>query len=489
MKPLYLSLFFLLSFSPVFGQSDDQPSFSVQALQEDFMVFRGSLEDFHPGLYWYRTKPQIDSIFHQIQNSLTNPLSEREYFRILASVLSKIGCGHTGISLSEQTAKAISQFLPLKLAFIKGKAYFIEAYGNQPVDMQPGNQLLSINGEGMDVIYDRAMDMLSEDDGFAQSGKHRALNDYFWYIHAELFEPSEAYAIEFTNHRGEKESTIIPALARKPMYDAYFSSLATDQNPRNVILTTSENVATLVIKSFFGWKEGKKQVKFERKLQEVFETLQQDQITDLIIDLRDNGGGKVPWVFYSYFVDEPFLFANEADFIYSRISAYNSFQKLHPDMRFLKRKWLNTWLPGSNKMSQIDSSRYRLTGLFMTKPFQPSLPKFQGNVYLLIDGGTFSAASDFAAMMKSSGLATIIGEESGGGYYGNTSMEKSYVTLPNSKIRLEIPLVRHQLNVNASKNAFGRGVLPDHEVNDCLEDILEGNDPQMERAWSLIGKR
>ena len=181
------------------------------------------------------------------------------------------------------------------------------------------------------------------------------------------------------------------------------------------------------IKQFFDWKEGKKRIKFEKRLKEIFKSIDAAEVQHLIIDLRDNGGGKVPWVLYSYFVDEEFLFARGADFIFSKSSPYYKYQKLHPNMKYLKRKWLHTWLPGSNKMSKVNDSRYELTGLYMTKLFKPSGPHFTGSVFILTNGGTFSAASDFAAMMKSSQLATFIGEETEGGYYGNTSMQKSYV--------------------------------------------------------------
>ena len=250
-----------------------------------------------------------------------------------------------------------------------------------------------------------------------------------------------------------------------------------------------ESTGLLTIKHFFDWKENGKRVKFEKRLQEIFEELQAKGIEDLIIDLRDNGGGKVPWVLYAYFVDEPFYFAKNADFTFSKNSDYYQYQRLHPNMKFLKNKWLNTWMPGSNKMSKLDDTRYELTGLYMTRSFSPLTPKFDGEVYILTNGGTFSAASDFAAMMKSEKKATFIGEETGGGYYGNTSMQKSYVTLPNSQLVLEIPLVRHQLNVRENIVPPGRGVIPDHSVRQSITDYVNGVDTQMDFVFSLISSK
>lgn len=121
----------------------------------------------------------------------------------------------------------------------------------------------------------------------------------------------------------------------------------------------------------------------------------------------------------------------------------------------------------------------------MIKPLKPSNPYFKGKIYILVNGGTFSAASDFVAMMKSAELATIVGVETGGGLHGNTSMGSTYVTLPNSQMIVSIPLVRHQLNIREDL-PLGRGVIPDLKVDQSPDDLLKGVDTQMELLLSLL---
>lgn len=480
MQNVLIALSVLLAI-PAFCQ--EHPVFSKQLLEEDFDVFQGSLEDFHPGLYWYRDKAEMDRIFWEGKASLTQPMTERGFYRLLSSVLSKVGCGHTYTSLSEKTLEEeMVAFLPFQLQFVDQKAFFIKSYGDDPESIRPGNQVTSINGVSMDSIYAACMNMLNGD-GFTETGKINMLNAHFWYTYAELFEVTEQHNVAYLDANKQLHRMAIDALPKKEMYESYFAKDESEETKRNVVLTIDNALATLTIKSFFGWKEGKKRIKVETKFKEVFRTLEEEDISQLIIDLRDNGGGRVPWVFYAYFVDEPFLFAKNADLIFTKTPSSYPYQKLHPAMKWIKRKWLHTWFPGSSKMSKVDSTRFEMTSLYMTKPYRAKTPKFEGEVYILTNGGSFSAASDVAAMMKSSELAVLIGEESGGGYFGNTSMEKSYVTLPHSKLRLEIPLVRHQLNVDPEKNEFGRGVIPDHEVLPSVEDVVKGMDRQME--WTL----
>ncbi len=429
----------------------------------------------------------MDEVFDNVEPKLSDDMEERAFYRLLSEAVRQVGCGHTDLSYSEETRKnQLNKYLPLKLWFNDDRAFFIQNYSGSPVPLSAGTEITSINGISMDSIIEYCLQVITTD-GSGSSGPYNSLNSYFWYIFSLYFESTDEYEVEYVEKDDSSNRFRISALPRDEMFEIYFEENQQGENSQSLILEVIDNgSAILTIRQFFDWRENGKNVKFEKRLKEIFEEIETKKVKSLIIDIRENGGGKVPWVLYSYFVGEEFRFAKSADFIYSKDSPYIPYQKLHPAMKYLNRKWLHTWMPGSSKMSKLDSSRFELTGLYMTKDFKPSDPGFNGQVYILINGGTFSAASDFASMMKSSQLATLIGQETDGGYYGNTSMEKSYVTLPHSKFSLEIPLVRHQLNVNENMNPFGRGVIPDYPISYNIEAILEGKDLEMMKAKSLI---
>ena len=66
----------------------------------------------------------------------------------------------------------------------------------------------------------------------------------------------------------------------------------------------------------------------------------------------------------------------------------------------------------------------------------------------------------------------FIGEETGGTYEGNVSGYSEYVKLPNSKIKVKIPTVHFQINVEPKIK--GRGVIPNYEVPQTWKDYLNG---------------
>ena len=55
---------------------------------------------------------------------------------------------------------------------------------------------------------------------------------------------------------------------------------------------------------------------------------------------------------------------------------------------------------------------------------QPKPISFNGEIVFLIDELSFSATADFCAIAKSNNRGVLIGEETGGAYYGNNAGRK-----------------------------------------------------------------
>ena len=70
----------------------------------------------------------------------------------------------------------------------------------------------------------------------------------------------------------------------------------------------------------------------------------------------------------------------------------------------------------------------------------------------------------------------VIGEETGGGAYGNTAWMIPDVTLPNTKVRFRLPKFRLVMDKDLVKG--GRGIIPDIQVSPTRETIRRGIDPK-----------
>ena len=79
--------------------------YPVSALKEDYNIFRGSLEEMHPSLYWFTPKSTMDEQFTEGLESITDSLTERQFRTLLTKVISSIRCGHTYVNYSARYSK------------------------------------------------------------------------------------------------------------------------------------------------------------------------------------------------------------------------------------------------------------------------------------------------------------------------------------------------------------------------------------------------
>ena len=101
-------------------------------------------------------------------------------------------------------------------------------------------------------------------------------------------------------------------------------------------------------------------------------------------------------------------------------------------------------------------------------------------------GNTFSAATLFTKALKEQENVVVVGEETGGGAYGNTAWLIPEVTLPNTKVRFRLPLFRLVVDKNETK---GRGVIPEVEAPPTVEAIRQNRDYKTEKVIELIKQK
>jgi hypothetical protein len=118
---------------------------------------------------------------------------------------------------------------------------------------------------------------------------------------------------------------------------------------------------------------------------------------------------------------------------------------------------------------------------------------FRGNVYLLQNGNTFSAACTFAfrlkkLIQKEGGFIKVIGEDNGydadagvasGGYFVN-------LILPNSKIKVRLPLVA---SGSAKPYTIPSVNFVDYKIFPTPKECVDEVDVEMNFVKNLINKQ
>lgn len=112
---------------------------------------------------------------------------------------------------------------------------------------------------------------------------------------------------------------------------------------------------------------------------------------------------------------------------------------------------------------------------------------FRGQVVVLVDGGTFSAASNLTASLRAQRRVTVIGRETGGGEAGCSGGTISELELPNTHLVFQLP--HFQLLSACPQPQLGRGVCPDIEVVPTPRQVAAHTDPILEQLPALLRRQ
>jgi hypothetical protein len=435
--------------------------FKSNQLMEDLEFLKASLEGIHPGLYWYTSKEKLDKEFNLVKQKLKTGGTESDFFELLCALIEQIHCGHTNLMLSNN-----------KTRLLKSGARFpleVSIYGDSAIvsssihGVDTGSQILAINGHPTPQII-QTIKATIPSDGFNTTYKEYRIRKEFGRLFGNHFGSSDTFNIKVQNADGRVREEILPGIDNDDIEPGM-------SNTSSFKIIDSLQTALLTIPSFA--EEG-----FADFLQDVFAQLNNEKIRNLIIDIRNNEGGRDEdgLTLFSYLARGPFEY-------YKKITVATS------DTAFLSRLSFgtvpfNTALPDYTR-NIVDNNFRSHSNLGM---HQPQVNAFRGQVYVLMNGGTFSTAAEFASITHANGRAVFIGTETGGGYHGNCSLGTPTITLPNSKLRVAIPLGKYELAVPNSIPP-GRGLIPDFQIVEYSTDLLRNNDKVLEYCFGLIAKR
>ena len=492
---IYLSCIVLSLFCASCGTSreayDPDRKFSPGELKSDYQLFRNILEDAHPSVYWYMPRDSMNYYFDKEYAQLNDSMTEREFSVRLCYVISRIGCGHTSVRHSKafvkylDTAK-LTQF-PLILKFWKDTMVVAANLNRNDSNLKRGVLIQSINGLTAAQLEDTIFQYIITD-GVNLTGKYQylstGLNFSSWY--KNIFGLPNRFTIDYFDSNNVLKETVIPPYdPRTDTVRRFFArTLHAELEPhrkqrkkmdqfytRNLQLDSATNTAFMSLNTF---ERGNHLSRFFRQS---FRTLDEQHIANLVIDVRSNGGGDATnsTLLTRYIIDKKF---KVADSLYAirRHSPYDKYMEKGLLYRYLMYFVTSKHSDGKYHWGHFERHYYR--------PKQQH--HFNGQVYILTGGNSFSATSLFAGALKGQKNVTLVGEETGGGYYGLTAWIIPDVTLPITKIRFRLP--RFRLVVDKDREKNGRGIPPDVPALPSREAIARGLDFKTAKAKELIQK-
>jgi hypothetical protein len=463
--------------------------YAATDVKEDIVLLKKILEANHPSLYWYTPKDSLDYFFAETLNSITDSLTETQSKNKIASIINKIKCGHTSVRFSKQFTDLAEKHrhpqFPLSIKTWKDSMVVLGRYNLEDSVLKRGTIITSINGRTPKQMLDSFFQFISTD-GDAINFKSQLLSNNFPAWYRNIFGVDSSYQIGYIDSLQQEKSITIRAYApkidtnkkktdsAKTLVKKEVPTITKKQaqllNYRSMNIDTSFNTAYIRLSSF---SKGKLRKFFRQS----FKSLEEKKIPNLIIDLRENGGGNVSLstLLIKYLKDSDYKIGDTV----VAISRKFEYKKHIQD-------WFGYWfimnLTASKTEDGFIHNRYYETHYFKPKRKH----HFNGNIYVIQGGYTFSAATMFASSLKGQKNVTLVGEETGGGYYGNSAMHLPTIVLPNTKIKVGLPIYRLVMDKNRPK---GRGIMPDIEIQPSSDAIKKGVDLKLIEIRRFIEKK
>ena len=460
--------------------------FSKRQLLKDFDLFRRIYEKANAGLYKYHSKHETDSVFRANRICIQKHTTYREFYNILWKVINFTGSCHNELYFPDSLKKELRRqklFFPLPLKYLDNKLYSNLDYEHIP----PGSEILSVNGiPAKDFAKEVAK--YTSTDGHNLTGKYAFLETgslpFYVYL---AYGTCDSFAVSYKDQSGIRQKILEPLDYKKCMENyrkrfipAYVKSQGPDYSFQ---YPDSSETGLLTVNTFaLGGPKSEGHKHYAAFLDSVFNDLKHRNIQNLIVDIRENGGGNDPndLLLYSYLTKRNFRENRSAFTLFQSVP----FKKCYVEEETDEIKDLEETLREEHSIQKDGKfcQNETFNALWTPKP-----NAFTGKVYLLISPFVASAGSLFASMVKSDEGTVVIGQEALGGYYGHTGHISVTYQLPNTKLQLSFSIVDLEQDVQKLPDqSHGDGIKPDFIQKQTIEDYLNGIDTVMEFAKKLV---
>lgn len=450
-----------------------EKTYTPAQLKADLQDYRQTLETVHAGLYWYTPKQTMDSLFDAAAQQITGPMTERDFYTKIAAITASINCGHTGTIASSASRNQLNKGFPLEFQYLEQQVYLVADYTQ---DTKPFKVVKSINQVDITTIIEQIA-ALRGTDGFIKSPNPLIVNNSenfsYWY---HLIYPDSSYKIELADGQILERTAITAAALAE-----FRKQPKTNYKFLKDSMIIEDKTALLSINSFDKKDLNSGTVRYKKYLAQFFKRIQAQGIENLIIDLRENGGGEDNYasLLYRYLTDQAFVYYQSMECNSVPYEGLSDRVYLPTEVKngLIRRIFIKKTKDG-----------YFVKPTFRTKGLRKQKPKkdhFSGNLYFLTSGKSYSASAEIVSFAQAYRPNTyFVGQEAGGAIAGNTSALSAYTVFKNTQIAAYIPLVRYTMNIKNPK--FGRGVEPDFPIIPSLNAYQKGIDEALEKALDAI---
>jgi len=412
MKSILLIFITILILASLNISAQSEKLLSVKHMQKDIDQLL-AVVDAHPDPFSHIGEEEFLNHFKELKKEFKKPLSRIEFYKRAATQIALIKDGHSSVHMPRfwmDGKRKQNGALPFKVFMSNQDELFVQKQFKE-IDIPVGSKITHIND--MSVA-----DFITAIDPWISYEKKRFRNtiidDQFeLYLYLVI---GKSDGLSFTYESAETKRVVIENMSYKDWKAA--DKLNREEREGLGIgrpyeyEQVSEGVGIIKIYSFLSSDIDD----YDRFLKKTFESIKEDEIHSLIIDVRGNYGGqpKIASKLFHYLTDSPFKGVARSSMKVSKAQREYYYER-YPQLRM--KEYILQRREGDLDFDAI--MRNEIGTYTIEDGYHNELPKtrkyeYNGDLYLLTNRDSYSAASTFASTFQCYQMGTIIGEETGG---------------------------------------------------------------------------
>ena len=487
----------------------------VETLRADIDKVYNQLKKHHPNLYQYTSKVDLDFKFDSLKLEIKKPVNSRAFYKKLAPVVAQVKQGHVSLGsaykrFSKKENKALKkktfEFYKLGFEYLNQKLWIVKTRGAD--SSLVGAEVLKIDNEKASELVE-IMKTRFASDGYNTTLHNRVVGRNFstYYYKEKGFVDSLTIQLKLkdsiffktlrrvSKEKGRKEKdslkqkefvkqtklerqknrTIAKGKRKKARKFGYI--------PKGKEYTRNFNFIGIDSSTAYMKIRGFKNGNYRKFYKESFKKIDSAKTKNLILDLRDNGGGRIAEInyLYAYLTPKEYNFIEPSE-VTRRLSFFPAFMNNTKSIASKIVSGIATPFVVADNLLKTKKRDGKFYYRFpYTKTQKPRTPNYTGQLCVLINGNSFSASSLISTHLKGTKRAVFVGEETGGAYNGCVAGLYKIYKLPESKLKIRMGLMQVEAPFKQSPDGFG--IKPDIKIIPTILDRLAGKDAELD--WVL----
>ncbi|MCT4612851.1 MAG: S41 family peptidase [Clostridia bacterium] len=409
-----------------------------EKMLSDLEFFLDKLERVHVlSVNGFSEKQKI--IIEKVEERIELGLSENEFLFALNEIACSFNDAHTKVEIANLKQKV----LDIGIRWIDGDVYIVD----DSDDFKCGDKIISIGGKNKDELMKMLRNVIAAENDYWLSDHIYVFRLERYLKHFNMLDENDF--VEITILREDKKLTYNSQVKEK--VDSY-----RDEGEYKFVkysIDKSRSLAILELESCI-YND-----KYISMVKEMFEKVKEENIGNILIDLRENMGGNsgVATEFIKYLdVDE-----YKVDRVDKRVS--NEVLEVFEWEKEIGYFKGDDIICENNKNEDL---------------------AFKGNIYIFTSNITFSSATDFAVLFRDNNLAKIVGEPTGG--KPSSLGDIMCFELPNCNVSFSVSWKLFHRPDDSKEDELT--LFPDVIIKKDIKHILSGKDIQLELFYKELSR-